>query len=127
MDATEPELGNADMQEMDITDIKQHPDEHDADHYNSYHIELAELPERKEMDFSNMNKEEGNDEDDNAGEEGKDNPYDIDEMKENMLETEEEAAEEQRSANPKTMSDPKIKTARPIRFNSRWMRTYSKI
>ena len=36
-----------------------------------------------------MNNEEGNHEEDNAGEEGKENPYDIDEIKENMQQTEE--------------------------------------
>ena len=30
LDATKPELGNAEMQEMDITDIKEQSDEHDA-------------------------------------------------------------------------------------------------
>ena len=81
MDVIEPELANEDKrkkQENDITHMKKESDEPDTDNVHPYHNELEELPESEEMDLSNRNNEEGNDVKDNAGEEGIENPYDMD-------------------------------------------------
>ena len=73
MDATESALDNADIQEKNTTDMKEQSVEHYADHDH----DEQKPPEQDKIRLRNVNNKEGNDEADNAAEEGIENPYDM--------------------------------------------------
>ncbi|XP_004526504.1 midasin [Ceratitis capitata] len=80
------------QQEKDIDNMKE--PEVDEDQPNPYHNELEEPPEPEEMDLGDMNAD--NEQEEGADErEGEENPFDIDKMKENMENVDEQSKEEE--------------------------------
>lgn len=79
------------QQEKDIDDMKDQ-DEGDQDQVNPYHNELEEPQEPEDFDLGDLNVNEDNEDDEKK--ENDDNPFDIDTMKENMQDVDENEVNE---------------------------------